>query len=212
MGRVATSADESAWSNPRLSHGKTIGVFGLLVDTKENHNMKKIVISILLSLLLIIPGRAQIIDNLETSICRYGQGKTVEVINPTIGNFLKLVNLSKSEFIKVMKSHGYTQQEEPEKYLCYWNWNWYTDESKACNTFCYNLAEEEIRCFIPEDLMYPKDCIGKLYESLRGHKIDSKQRSDLFAFISDGWVYWMIIGKTGTQWDISITKKKKATE
>lgn len=169
--------------------------------------MKRVLTSVLsFFAVLTLSAQSNVIDNLTISRKYYGENKSIEVICPTLGNFLKLVNLSRSEFESAMKNHGYYLQDNPTKFVPYWNWNWDIDETKACNTFCYNLVKEEITCFVPQEYIYPTDCIASLYEELRGKLLESKDGWDLFAFKNNGWIYQVIIGFSDSQWIIYFEK------
>lgn len=168
--------------------------------------MKKVSI-IMLCLMLGVSMWAQ---GLSVQKKTYGSGYSLNVIQPTIDNFIKLVEMSDSEFESCMKYYGYFLQENQGSSLFYWNGS--LDNyayAKAVNSFYYNLLSNEITYMVSKEYIYPSTSITDLIKSLRPYYYARKalfgdEMSDVFKIERNGKVYAIFVTDRGSMYDIRI--------
>lgn len=140
-----------------------------------------------------------------TSVSRsYGQGYSLEVIQPTIGNFISLCDMSESQFVAAMKAKGYFPTEDSGNPISYWNAS--IDNlayAFAVNTWEYDVLSGWRSYIVKKEYIYPKNSMTNLIRSLRPYYYARKcvlyddKPSDVFKIERNGKVYAIFITDLG---------------
>ncbi|MGM9795525.1 MAG: hypothetical protein ACI3ZZ_04830 [Candidatus Aphodosoma sp.] len=161
--------------------------------------MKKLIF--ILSLCITITCGAQ---NLTSVSKAYGHGYSVNVIQPTIENFISLCDMSESQFVSAMKAKGYFPTEDSGNPIVYWNGS--TDNfayALAVNTWEYNILSDWRSYIVKKEYIYPNNSMTDFIMSVKPYYYARKcviyddKPSDVFKIERNGKVYAIFITDLG---------------
>lgn len=171
--------------------------------------MKRNIITLLFILIISYINAA----SLDYVVKTYNDGYKVNMIRPTIDNFIKLSNMNYQEFADTFEKYGYINCDFGE-YMAYWNGNIDNLAEYVCvyNTFIYgmNTFNHEIGYIASYDKVYPSTDITDLQIALnpykqKSYKIDSGATTTLYVVARGNDKYYFFITSSGF-WDIRIVK------
>lgn len=163
--------------------------------------LKTIITSVVLTISVALSANAQGLTSVSKT---YGQGYSLQVIQPTIENFIALCDMTESQFISAMKVKGYFPIEGSGNPLEYWNGS--IDNfayAFAINTFEYNVLNGWRSFIVKKEYMYPKNCMTDFIRSLKPYYFARKcaiyedTPSDVFRIESNKQVYAIFITDLG---------------
>lgn len=143
-------------------------------------------------------------QNLKSVSKAYGHGYSVNVIQPTIENFISLCDMSEAQFESAMKAKGYFPTEDSGNPIVYWNGS--IDNfayAFAVNTWEYNILSGWRSYIVKKEYIYPANSMSDFIRSLKpyhyAHKcvIYDDQPSDVFKIERNGKVYAIFITDLG---------------
>ena len=141
-----------------------------------------------------------------TSVSKaYGHGYSLNVIQPTIENFISLCDMSETQFISAMKSKGYFPTENNVgNPISYWNGS--IDNfayAFAVNTGEYNILSDWRTYIVKKEYIYPNNSMTDFIRSLKPYYYARKcviyedTPSDIFKIERNGKVYAIFITDLG---------------
>ncbi len=140
-----------------------------------------------------------------TSISKpYGYGYSVNVIQPTIENFISLCDMSETQFVSTMKANGYFPTENNGNSIAYWNGS--IDNfayAFAVNTWEYNILSDWRSYIVKKEYIYPSNSMTDFIRSLKPYYyarqcvLYNDIPSDVFKIERNGKVYAIFITDLG---------------
>lgn len=161
--------------------------------------MKKL--TFLLTLWITITCGAQ---NLTSVSKTYGSGYSVNVIQPTIENFILLCDMSESQFVSAMEAKGYFPTGDSGNPITYWNAS--LDNlayAFAVNSWEYNILSGWRTYMVKKEYIYPNNSMTDFIRSLTPYYYARKcviyddKPSDVFKIERNGKVYAIFITDLG---------------
>ena len=139
----------------------------------------------------------------------YGHGYSVNVIQPTIENFIKLCDMNPSQFVSAMKSCGYFEMEQSSyDPIDYWNGS--LDNfayAHAVNSFSrYNSGW--IVYMAEKEYIYPNNSFSNFKNSLAEYYYEHTDRiydgmaSAVYKIEKNGYTYGIFVTDMGKAWDV----------
>lgn len=145
----------------------------------------------------------------------YGSGYSVQVIQPTVENFIKLCDMTDAQFEAEMKSHKYFKIDETANPIGYWNGS--IDNfayAFAVNSFYRNILSEETQYLAKKEYIYPASSVTDFIRSLKPYYYARKPLfydtpTDVFKISRNGVVYGIFVTDCGEMYDIRVRKFPK---
>ena len=162
------------------------------------------------ALCMLFVGFASFGQTLTTATKTYGGGYTINVIQPTIDNFIKLCDMTESQFVSEMKSNKYFQIDETANPIGYWNGS--IDNfayAFVVNSFYRNILSDETEYMVQKEYIYPQSSMTDFIRSLKPYYYARKALfydtpSDVFKIERNGKVYAIFITDLGELYDVRI--------
>lgn len=139
----------------------------------------------------------------------YGHSYQINVIQPTIDNFIKLCDMNASQFIAAMKSCGYFEMDNSSydsvDYL-----NGSIDNfayAHAVNSFS-RYSNGWIVYMGEKEYMYPADSFSSFLSQLspyfyeKTNRIYEDRTSDVYSIQRNGYTYAIFVTNIGKAWDV----------
>lgn len=148
-----------------------------------------------------------------TSISKnYGSGYSLQVIQPTIDNLIKLCDMNESEFAAEMKHYNYFKIDNTANPIGYWNGS--LDNfayAFAVNSFYRNILSDETQYMVKKEYIYPSSSMSDFIYSLKPYYYARKSLfydipSDVFKIQRSDKVYGIFITDLGEMYDVRIRK------
>ena len=148
-------------------------------------------------------------QNLSYESKPYGHGYHINVIQPTIDNFIKLCDMNASQFISAMKYYDYFEMDN-SSYECIDYWNGSIDNfafAKAVNSFSRTI-NGWIIYMGDKEYMFPNDSFSDFLSQLSPYyyeqtdRIYNNRMSDVYTINRNGFVYGIFVTNMGKSWDV----------
>lgn len=157
--------------------------------------MKKLILIFFMCITFICD--AQSLSSVSKS---YGHGYSLNVIQPTIENFIKICDMTEAQFVSAMKAKGYFPTENSGNPIAYWNGS--IDNfayAFAVNTWEYNILSDWRSFIVKKEYIYPSNSMSDFIRSLKPYYYARKcviyenTPSDVFKIERNGKVYAIFI-------------------
>lgn len=149
-------------------------------------------------------------QTLTSATKTYGGGYTIKVIQPTIDNFIRLCDMTETQFVSEMKANKYFLIDDTANPIGYWNGS--IDNfayAFVVNSFYRNILSDETEYMVKKEYIYPQSSMSDFIRSLKPYYYARKAvfydtPSDVFKIERYGKVYGIFITDLGDKYDVRI--------